>query len=303
MKPSSTEKASALRGQLRDSPEVRISKTLSWVLRHGAKSQGLAMRPDGYVRVAELLALPKLRTLDFPNLERIVQYNDKKRYNLVHESDPMNPFAEPVWWIRANQGHSMKNVELECPPIKSVSDIPTGVAVHGTNIKAWESISQKGLSKMKRNHIHLAQGVPGSGVISGMRKSSQILIYINVQKALAAGYEFSISDNGVVLTPGNKHGFLPPEFFSRVEKVQGEMRIPLPGWEGESGPVPPLAEVEWEPELLKTTESEGPCVEDDTSSEDQPVGGQNSASATKEGGVETSDDGVALAKDGEKLSL
>lgn len=29
-------------------------------------------------------------------------------------------------------------------------------------------LGTEGLSKMTRNHIHLAQGVPGSGVISGI---------------------------------------------------------------------------------------------------------------------------------------
>lgn len=45
-----------LRGLPRDSVEVRTSKTLSWILRHGAKSEGLAMRPDGYVRVDDLVS-------------------------------------------------------------------------------------------------------------------------------------------------------------------------------------------------------------------------------------------------------
>lgn len=38
---------------------------------------------------------------------------------------------------------------------------------------------------MKRQHIHFSKGLPGeSGVISGMRKSSQVLIYINAKKAM-----------------------------------------------------------------------------------------------------------------------
>jgi RNA:NAD 2'-phosphotransferase (TPT1/KptA family) len=49
-------KGSKLKGQMRDSPEVRLSKTLSWILRHGAKSEGLAMRPDGYIRVIDLVS-------------------------------------------------------------------------------------------------------------------------------------------------------------------------------------------------------------------------------------------------------
>lgn len=38
-------------GRPKDSPEVRISKTLSGILRHrGQLMEGLAMRPDSYVR-------------------------------------------------------------------------------------------------------------------------------------------------------------------------------------------------------------------------------------------------------------
>ena len=44
-----------LRGQDYDSPEVRISKTLSWLLRHGAQGEGLKMRKDGYVKVDDLV--------------------------------------------------------------------------------------------------------------------------------------------------------------------------------------------------------------------------------------------------------
>lgn len=62
------------------------------------------------------------------------------------------------------------------------------MAVHGTNKKAWASIGvstrrsplhrtcpdpfptpeNQGLSRMGRNHIHIAQGLAGDTVISGM---------------------------------------------------------------------------------------------------------------------------------------
>jgi 2'-phosphotransferase len=72
---------------------------------------------------------------------------------------------------------------LDLKPILSAAEIP--MAVHGTTLRAWESIREwsspfryaqpyicmlpgsEGLSKMNRNHIHLAQGVPGDMVISG----------------------------------------------------------------------------------------------------------------------------------------
>lgn len=44
------------RGLYKDSPATRNSKTLSWILRHGAKTEGITMRPDGYVPVSELVS-------------------------------------------------------------------------------------------------------------------------------------------------------------------------------------------------------------------------------------------------------
>jgi hypothetical protein len=67
-----------------------------------------------------------------------------------------------------------------------------------------------------------------------MRKSSQILIHIDVQKALDAGLKFYLSTNGVVLSEGDENGFIAPAYFKRVENAN---RIALPGWEG------PAAEV------------------------------------------------------------
>lgn len=49
-----------LRGQRHDSPEVQLSKTVSWLLRHGAKSEKLPMREDGYVRVRDLVSMLQL---------------------------------------------------------------------------------------------------------------------------------------------------------------------------------------------------------------------------------------------------
>lgn len=93
---------------------------------------------------------------------------------------------------------------------------------------------------MGRNHIHIAAGkARESGVISGntshpfilltaelwlgMRKTSQILIYIDTAKAMADGIKFYISANGVILTEGNEKGFLLKEYFLKVERANGTL--------------------------------------------------------------------------------
>jgi len=218
------EGSSKLRGLPRDSEETKMSKTLTWVLRHGSQAEKLAMRSDGYVRVQDILARPKFKDFSMPVIEQIVASDAKTRFNLISELDAAS--GQPVWWIRANQGHSIKTVaDLETTPVLSVADIPTGVAVHGTTRKAWELIQKQGLSRMKRNHVHLAQGIPGTGVISGMRNTSQIYIYLDVGKAISSGLKFELSANGVILTSGNDKGFVPPAFFSKVVTQDGTVLL------------------------------------------------------------------------------
>ncbi|KIW31277.1 uncharacterized protein PV07_02938 [Cladophialophora immunda] len=144
------------------------------------------------------------------------------------------------FFIRATQGHSMKAVEAEhlLTPI-SLGD-PAGVpdtVVHGTFYGAWDKILRSGgLKSMTRNHVHFATGpslaevlppassTAGGGdggddngkprtlgallgrnkVISGMRGDAQILIYVDIRRALAEApaMKWWRSENGVILSDG-----------------------------------------------------------------------------------------------------
>ena len=44
-----------LKGSPRDDPKTRLSKTLSYVLRHGAEKEGIPIRPDGFVLINDLV--------------------------------------------------------------------------------------------------------------------------------------------------------------------------------------------------------------------------------------------------------
>ncbi|KAF8523003.1 KptA family-domain-containing protein [Gautieria morchelliformis] len=205
--------------------EEQVSRKLTYILRHNAIKQGIHMRKDGFVKVTELLALPYFHSLDFMTLERVVAQDNKKRYTLLYE--PETSGAESMWWIRANQGHSIETVEIDMIPVTSPEQVI--MAVHGTNKRAWERIAVEGLSRMKRQHIHFAQGIPGSGVISGMRTTSQVYIHLNVPMALEAGLKLMISSNEVVCCPGDENGFVSPRFFRRVEWAGNRQAVP--GWD------------------------------------------------------------------------
>ncbi len=187
------------------------------------------------------------------DVDKVVEGNDKKRFELTEEGGE--------WWVRAVQGHSLKSVvELQHVPltvdnlhllsVRQKDEVEDGLAdeidaklgglqideeqqhgrpmqvIHGTYAAAWDSILESGgLKPMSRNHIHLSKGKFGDeGVISGMRKSANRLIYIDIERAIQDGIEFVLSSNGVVLTPGDKQsGLLGVKYFTRVEDQKGQV--------------------------------------------------------------------------------
>lgn len=205
-------------GQKRDrarpavSPEqaqqIALSRALSKTLRHAAASQGIAINSNGYCLVSDLLTHSRYKSLQATaeQIKQVVESNDKQRFE----------FDASGTKIRARQGHSI-NVDVELTPL-TLDSLPD-VVVHGTNPTAWESIKTQGLSRQNRLHIHMAAGLPGE-VISGMRHSAKVLIYINVPKAMADGIEFFRSANGAILSSG-KDGTISPEYFLKVTDRAG----------------------------------------------------------------------------------
>ena len=121
-------------------------------------------------------------------------------------------------------------------PLSAQGPLPA-VVVHGTYLRFWPAIRTTGLSRMKRNHVHLGTGLPqDGGVISGLRTSCEVAIYLNLPLALADGLPFFISANGVVLSPGNAKGVVEPKYFERVVRLKdGHVLYPEHGG-GSAGP-------------------------------------------------------------------
>ncbi|KAH1068326.1 hypothetical protein GLYMA_03G023800v4 [Glycine max] len=97
------------------------------------------------------------------------------------------------------------------------------VCVHGTYRKNLESILGSGLKCMKRLHVHFPCGLPIDGeVISG--NDINVLIFLDVRKALEEGMKLYISDNKVILTEGFK-GVVPLKYFEKIESWHGRQPI------------------------------------------------------------------------------
>lgn len=177
---------------MKDNRLVKISKYLSYHLRHHPDKIGLTLAPGGWVNVDELLAacqrdsFPLSRT----ELKEVVAHNDKQRFS----------FDDTGTRIRANQGHSVEiDLQLE-------SAIPPDLLYHGTGQKAVGSIFRDGLRKMSRHHVHLSSDIATAKKV-GARHGIPVVFIINTVAMRRDGYTFYCSDNGVWLVDS-----VPPEY-------------------------------------------------------------------------------------------
>jgi len=165
-------------------------------------------------------------SLSLADIQSVVTTSDKQRFALKPnartnaELDESSP--DPAHWlIRANQGHSIKvDSEALLRPVSLEAGNVPEVVVHGTYFYFWPLIaSSGGLKRMGRNHVHCSTGLPGDerGVISGMRRDAEVLVYVDVERSLRDGaLKWWISDNGVVLTEGDEVGMVPSKYFKEV---------------------------------------------------------------------------------------
>jgi putative RNA 2'-phosphotransferase len=175
--------------------QVRISKTLSYWLRHRPGAAGLALDAQGWASVdAVLAALAQARLPhDIDTLLAVVEYNDKQRFELAADLSRM----------RARQGHSIA-VELALAPTE-----PPALLFHGTPEAALAAILQQGLRKMRRHHVHLCADIDTAERV-GARRGRAAVLEIDAAAMFAAGHIFFVTGNGVWLTEA-----VPPHFLRR----------------------------------------------------------------------------------------
>ncbi|WP_075342720.1 RNA 2'-phosphotransferase [Tenacibaculum agarivorans] len=164
----------------------KLSKFLSLLLRHQPETISLTLDEKGWADVDELIEKSKRKRKHFSiqELEEVVVTNDKQRFS----------FNEDKTKIRANQGHSLKTIDLELEAVQ-----PPEVLYHGTVDKFLGAIQEKGLQKMNRQHVHLSQDIETATKV-GSRRGKPIILTINSGEMFRKGYEFYKSKNGVWLT-------------------------------------------------------------------------------------------------------
>ncbi len=172
--------------------DIRLSKFLSYVLRHRPGEWGVVLDRAGWADVDEVLDAFAKRAdaVVLDDLRRVVLGNDKQRFELDASETK----------IRARQGHSLE-VELGYEVVT-----PPELLYHGTAQRFVAAILEQGLHKGQRHHVHLSESEELALAVGARRGRAQVLVVEAVAMA-RSGHVFHRTANGVWLT---EH--VPPEF-------------------------------------------------------------------------------------------
>ncbi len=146
---------------------ISISKFLSLVLRHQPEVIGMQLDPEGWLAIDELIQNANHRgtNLSLELLHEVVASCEKKRFAL----------SDDGLRIRANQGHSVREVELNLEP-----RTPPKLLFHGTVAQFIDPIREQGLLKRSRNHVHLSADIETATKV-GARRGKPIILTIHAE--------------------------------------------------------------------------------------------------------------------------
>lgn len=163
----------------------KISKSLSFWLRHKPEDIGIKIHNNGWASVSELIEKASDKfpmTLD--EIKYVVQNQNPEKRRLTLNED----FSQ----IKANQGHSI-DVVLNFEEV-----IPPRILFHGAPTKVIDSIMKEGLKKMNRHACHLSKDIETASIVGSRRGEFEVL-EIEAMRMMEDGYKIYISENGVYL--------------------------------------------------------------------------------------------------------
>jgi putative RNA 2'-phosphotransferase len=173
----------------------KLSKFLSYVLRHHPEEYYIELDEEGFAPLKELMEA-MINThhswAKVEDIEKLISEGEKKRFEIKGDK------------IRALYGHS---VEVK---IKN-SFCPKGPLYHGTSPEKLSTIISGGLYPMGRQFVHLSTDKETAYAVGKRHHPQPIVLEIDAEKACKSGIKFF--DRGVVVLSEK----IPPEFIKPLE--------------------------------------------------------------------------------------
>lgn len=178
---------------------LKLSKEISYALRHAPWEYELEMDQNGFVLIHQLLSSINeekkySREIVEADLEYIIKNSDKKRHEIEGNK------------IRALYGHSIPM------KIEKIIGNPPNILYHGTAKRFLDSVMQKGLQPMNRQYVHLSVDTETATQVGKRRDNQPMILAIDTVSAVLNGISFYIGNEKVWLADS-----IPPQFISVLD--------------------------------------------------------------------------------------
>ncbi|MEN3044842.1 MAG: RNA 2'-phosphotransferase [Candidatus Hydrothermales bacterium] len=172
---------------------LRLSKKLSYILRHDPLKFGINLDSEGFANIDELCEKAKINK---DEIFELLKKGGKKRFEIKENK------------IRALYGHSFIKIEYE-------EVVPPEILYHGTSRKNLEKILKEGLKPIKRKYVHLSVNKEEALRVGKRHDKNPILLLILSKNAYNSKIKF-FKAGDIYLCE-----YLPPEFI----KIQNNFQL------------------------------------------------------------------------------
>lgn len=181
---------------MNEQDDFRISKKLSYALRHEPWRYELELDEHGWADIDQVLQAlrddrPQWRDLNRADLERVLANATKKRHEIVGDR------------IRASYGHSIPGRLARTPAV------PPNILYHGTPRRALSKIERSGLKPMSRQYVHLSPTIRVAREVGSRRDKQAVILRVDATRAHADGIPFYAGNDIVWLADT-----VPPQYIS-----------------------------------------------------------------------------------------
>ena len=177
---------------------LKLSKEVSYALRHAPRKYELELDDEGWVSIEQLLfSLRKKR--QWPNIQeeeliKMIALSKKKRHEIEKGK------------IRAYYGHSLSK------KIRSEKQIPPKILYHGTTSKSMNSILVEGLRPCERQYVHLSEDLETAIEVGKRREKEPVILVVNAQQASDDGIRFYYGNEKIWLAD-----FIPANYIDLIK--------------------------------------------------------------------------------------
>ncbi|KAK2465704.1 hypothetical protein APHAL10511_002248 [Amanita phalloides] len=199
-----------------------LMKRLNWLLRYGVGYKLVNTRPDGFVRVHDILTSRGLRGYDMASFQEIMKLDFLRRFELRWEF--CGHLCAKELFVRLAKEEMkipVEGVDRGNKKIARITNLPP-VAQYTLTPDRWSDISHHGIPKAAGNLIHLHAIRNNPLEVDYSLSNCVILVDIDTHAAFYAGISFYIAKNKDLVTEGDPNGVLPPIYFKKAVKVAYE---------------------------------------------------------------------------------